>query len=248
MSGSIAVAQAADAQPAAPAAAADAALPTADALLEMLHQRGQDLTAFTADVTMAESDAGLTKIYTGKAWFERKPEATRFRISFTKWSDGEKEYDEGQDYLLDGAWLVDRNYRQRIEVRRQVLKPGQKMDLLKLGEGPFPLPIGQKPEDVKAQFDVAVRKPRKSDPAGTHRLQFIPRQGTELADRFESIDVNVDPATRMPVRVKTIEKKNQAERTTDLRNMQVNPKVTDADFKLPALNAANWNVKEEPMR
>ena len=33
-----------------------------------------------------------------------------------------------------------------------MLKPGEKLNLLKLGEGPFPLPIGQKKEDVYANL------------------------------------------------------------------------------------------------
>jgi hypothetical protein len=47
-----------------------------------------------------------------------------------------------------------------------VLRPGEKVNLLKLGEGPFPLPIGQKRDDVKRQFDVTLAKPEKGvDPA-----------------------------------------------------------------------------------
>ena len=44
---------------------------------------------------------------------------------------------EKTEYLLDGQWLIDRNYRAKNEVKREVLKRGQKMDLFKLGEGPF---------------------------------------------------------------------------------------------------------------
>ena len=41
--------------------------------------------------------------------------------------------------------------------------------VLELGEGPFPLPIGQAKEDVKKMFDVEIIPAAEGDPAGTIR-------------------------------------------------------------------------------
>lgn len=238
--------------PVAPAAepAAPAGPLTVDQLLDLLDARGKNLKSFVADVTLIDENVNLgnEERRTGKIWFERRADGTaRIRVTFTEWTDGKVVRPEKIEYLLDGGWLTDRNYKQKIEVRRQVLKPGEKMDLFKLGDGPFPLPIGQAKDEVKKQFDVKPAKPRKSDPPGTQHLELRPNPGTGLARKFSLIDVFVDPKTQMPARVTTTDTKGQNSRGTDLKNLQVNPALKDEDFKLER-TGADWNVKEEPMR
>ena len=41
-----------------------------------------------------------------------------------------------------------------MDTNRFRARPGEKVNLLKLGEGPFPLPIGQPKEDVHREFIV----------------------------------------------------------------------------------------------
>src|SRR5438046_9369676 len=93
------------------------------------------------------------------------------------------------DYVLEDGWLTDRDYQKKLEVKRQVLKPGQKMNLLKLGEGPFPMPIGQSKEDVKKLFTATKEKPAKDDHADTAHVKLVPTPNTQFPKRFKQIDV-----------------------------------------------------------
>ena len=133
-------------------------------------------------------------------------------------------------------------------VRQQVLKPGEKLDLLKLGEGPFPLPIGQKKEAVHEQFDVKKIAPSKDDPkdVATVHVQLAPKPGTQFERKFETIDVWVDAKTHMPARIDTAQ--GETVRSTLLTNFKVNPEppLRDADFTLPAIDKAKWDLHEEP--
>src|SRR5205814_1171460 len=95
------------------------------------------------------------------------------------------------EYLLLGGQLIDRTYRNTTQVTRVVLRPGEKTNLLQLGKGPFPLPIGQKKEDVFAQFDVKKLEPKKEDPADCVKIELTPKPGTSLARKFKFIDVCV---------------------------------------------------------
>jgi outer membrane lipoprotein-sorting protein len=241
-----------DAAPAAPApapAAAPAGEMSADAALDALDQRGQGLKSFDADVKLTETDEStqLSSTRTGHVWFQKKPaDDARLRVLLDKKEDKTKIIDEKIEYLLDGGWLDDRDYNKRIEVRRQILKPGEKVNLLKLGEGPFPLPIGQKKEDVKKLFDVTKVKPDKEDPAGTVHLELKPIKGTQFARKFSAIDVWVDTKTGMPRRIDTLDLKQTTTRSTELTDVRINPDLTDADFNLEKIQAQNWNVHEEP--
>lgn len=242
-----------DAAPAAPPPPAPAAAPAADSsvdsVLDALDQRGQGLKSFDANVRLTETDEStqLSSTRTGHVWFQKKPaDDARLRVLLDKREDKTKIVNEKIEYLLDGGWLDDRDYNKRIEVRRQILKPGEKMNLLKLGEGPFPLPIGQKKEDVKKLFDVTKVKPDKDDPAGTVHLLLKPIKGSQFSRKFSAIDVWVDTKTSMPRRIDTLDVKETTTRSTELNDVRINPDLTDKDFELEKIRPEIWNVHEEP--
>lgn len=235
--------------PVAPAQPPPAAGPLSlDGVLDMLDTSGQNLKSFTADVTLTEEDLGLALESTrlGKVWYQKLDGGdARFRVSFTDRQDKKTTRKEPKDYVLDKGVLTDRDHDKKIEVRRQVVKPGQKMDLLRLGEGPFPLPIGQKKEEVKKQFEASLVPAVKDDPPGTVHLLLKPIKGTRFARDFGSLDVFVDPRTRMPVRIDTLDPKGEKSKTTVLKNLAINPQLRDGDFQLPPARGEGWNVREE---
>jgi hypothetical protein len=258
---STALAGAAFAQPApsvnptAPAAAAPAAgRPTLDQVLDMLDQRGRTLDAFAADVTLTERDesTALETTRLGKIWYQRLPDGqARIRVSFTEKQNGKTRRPEAKDYVLSNGWLVERDHERKIEIRRQVLKPGQKMDLFRLGDGPFPMPIGQKKDDVKKQFGVELvgLTPDDKVPPDVAHVVLKPRANTELKRQFSAIDVFVDPKTKMPVRIDTLDNKEEKSRSTDLRDLKVNPPLRNSDFDLPKIEkSAGWQETVEPMK
>jgi outer membrane lipoprotein-sorting protein len=220
-----------------------------DVILDALEARGKDLKDFSADVTLTtvSERTGAESSQTGKVVYqERGAGDARIRVSFDK-----RKLENGAtqphkvDYLLDQGNLTDRDYAKKLEVKRQVIKPGQKMNLLKLGEGPFPLPIGQSKEEVKKQFEVTKVAPAADDPKGTVHVKLVPRAGSQFEKRFRSIDVYLDPATNMPARIDTSEKPDTA-RMTELRNLKTNSGVRDEQFALPNIDGqAGWNRREE---
>jgi outer membrane lipoprotein-sorting protein len=225
---------------------------TVDQILDALDARGQNLKAFSADVSLTEGDATLGNTVTrhGKVLYQDRggdgQGGPRLRVVFDTRDTGTRVFDEKVEYLLADGWLTDRTYAKRIQVRRQVLRPGEKVDLLKLGEGPFPLPIGQKKEDVYEQFDAKKAPPAKDDPPGTVHVQLTPKPGTQFERKFDVIDVWVDLKTNMPARIDTPQ--GETVRSTELKNFTVNPEppLTDKDFALPPIKAGEWDMHEEP--
>lgn len=226
---------------------------TVDQILDALDARGRDLKAFTADVSLTEGDITLANEVTrrGKVLYQDRaePAGPRLRVTFTTRETGKKKFDEKVEYLLQDGWLTDRTYAKSIEVKRQVLRPGEKIDLLKLGQGPFPLPIGQKKEAVHEQFEVKKLPPDprlKDEPKDTIHLQLTPRPGTQFEKKFDTIDVWVDTRTNMPARIDTAQ--GDVARTTVLENFKPNPQppLKDEDFTLPAIDKGMWDLHEEP--
>lgn len=245
---------ASSAPPAAPAPAAgqDGKLTAdspVDAVLDALDVRGKSLSDFTADVRLGESDpvTALDTTRIGTVKYQKKPSGdARLRVKFDKKQTDRGLRPEELEYLLEDGWLTDRDYRSKVQVRRQVVAPGQKLDLLKLGEGPFPLPLGQSREDVHAQFDVTKEPPGEDAPPNTVHVRLVPKPASQFEEKFSSIDVWVDLANQMPRRIVTVDKVSGARRTTDLENVRVNTGLGDEDFRLPPVQG--WQLQEEPYR
>ncbi|HYE17849.1 MAG TPA: hypothetical protein VEA69_05365 [Tepidisphaeraceae bacterium] len=226
-----------------------------DTVLDALHKRGEGLKDFSADVkltTSSDQDGSGTE-QAGTVVYQNRENATaRVRVSFatsTTINDAGKAgttVKKPLDYMLQDGWLTDRDYTKKLEVRRQVLRPGQQMNLLKLGEGPFPLPIGQPKEEVKKQFDVTKPAASADDPKNTIHLVLTPKPGTQFAKRIKTLHVYVDRDSHFPTRIEANEK-SQSTRSTELTNLKINAGVADADFALEDISKqTGWNRSEEP--
>lgn len=221
-----------------------------DEVLDALDSRGRNLSQFMADVTLTEVDEAtqLESQRSGKVWYQKRQGNDRIRVTFDQKVEGRFNKPEKLEYLLDGGWLVDRDYRRSIEVKRQVLRPSEKINLLKLGEGPFPLPIGQPKEEVYKEFEVSKGDPAMGGPKGVAHVALRPKNGTRLARKFKQIDVWVDPQTQMPVRIEALDVNEVTRRTTELKNIRVNPEpaLGDRDFTLPRVDQNKWELHTEP--
>jgi outer membrane lipoprotein-sorting protein len=234
----------------APAGAAPAPDVSADVVLDWLHEVGRGLKDFTADVKLLtiDNDLGNEIGRNGKVFYRAGPDGrdAKIRVSFADREEGRRLYDERVDYALADGWLVERNYASKVQTRRQVMKPGEQVNLLRLGEGPFPLPIGQDKAEVKKLFDVTVVPPQKGDPPDTIRLKLKPRPDSPYARKFEEIGVAVDRQQHMPRRIDAVDPNGVSTRTTHLNNVKVNPGMADDAFKLEPIEG--WNERTEEFR
>ena len=214
--------------------------------LKALQDLGPKLHDFSADIrNTTESDGlGNDVTHAGKVYFQRTADGTtRVHVIFDQRISGNRiQRNEKTEYLLDGPKLIDRNYRSKTQTTSDILQPGQKMDLFKIGQGPFPLPIGQDPAAVTKEFDVKLIAPDKDDPAKSTHLKLTPKPDTRLEKKFNAIDIWVDDASHMPVRVDTQDKRNGVA-STELSKIALNPPsgLKDSDFKLPDIDNT-WNL------
>jgi hypothetical protein len=233
----------------APAAAADPNAAAIDALLDTLDARGKTLADFTADLklTTIDNSLGDESARLGHVAYQRLPDGqARLRIVFDQKILGDNPpKNEKLEYLLAGGWLIERDYRLKKEISRQVARPGEKMNLLKLGEGPFPLPLGQDKREVHKLFEVKLLPAASDDPAHTAHLQLLPRPNTQFSRKFQSIDVWVAADGGMPIRIQTTDRNGATTTTTDLSHLQVNTSPPAATFTLDKL-PEGWQRIDEP--
>jgi hypothetical protein len=221
-----------------------------DQILEALDARGQNLRTLSARVELTESDPaiGSRVVRAGRFWLDNDPATTRARVRFETRTSGNRVRDEVIEYLLAGDTLVDRDVARKREVRRKIGRPGEKLNLLRLGEGPFPLPIGQDRADVLREFDVAKVGARKDDPPNTVRLRLVPKPDSSFSKRFDAMDVWVGLADAMPRRILVDDGDAGMTRTTDLADVQINADLGPDEFNLPPIDPKEWDIIEEQMR
>jgi len=220
-----------------------------DALLDKLDARGKKLSDFTADLklTTIDNSLGDESARLGHVAYQRKADGSaRLRVVFDQKILGDNPpKKERLEYLLADGWLIERDYRLKKEISRQVAKPGEKVNLLKLGEGPFPLPLGQDKAEVHKLFTVQWIAPAEGDPAGSAHLQLVPRPDSQFSRKFQSLDVWVSADSDMPVRIQTVDRNGATTTTTDLSHVQVNTNPPEDTFRLEKL-PEGWQRIDEP--
>ncbi len=240
---------------AAPAASAPATAPAAETInpaamkiLKRLEAAAEKYPRLTADLDYHVEMLQLadTEHRTGKVYYQAAAgkEPAKFRIHFDtlRQGDGVKAK-RVVDYVFDGAWLTVRKERIKQMIRYQVAPPGQKIDPLQLGKGPFPVPFGQKAETVVRHFTPSTRPADKSDPPKADYLKLQTREAFQREMNLVWIEMWVSRDRGLPVKIVAMDRSEN--RTTVLFKNIATPKAFPRQtFELPR-PPAGWEYRVE---
>jgi hypothetical protein len=132
--------------------------------------------------------------------------------------------------------------------------PGEHFDPLKLGEGPFPLPVGQPAKEVLARFeatalsqpqDATLAKALAETPA--EGLMLVPRPGTSEAKDIRQVEIFYDPKLLLPVGLCLTETSGDR-KTVLLRDLRRNQGVDEKLLEVVAPNPKDCNIRVESFR
>jgi hypothetical protein len=182
---------------------------SADDLLGALETADAELRTLTAKVQYDKISgvAGDRQIRRGSLYFEdRRAEGAagsgrRFAVNFDELQLGNRLETEDQQLIFDGQWLVEVNPRFRQIIRRQIVAQGDTFDPLKIGEGPLPLPIGQRRDETLKRFtatllpdaaelegeDETETQRLRTFVKGSYQLKLVPKPGTPEAEKYTEI-------------------------------------------------------------
>lgn len=253
------------AAPAVPSATGDAApapapgrFASVDALLDAVEAKAATLRDFRSSVGLETFDdvTGDMERRLGQLVLvqeEGKPATRRFAVVFEKFIDGAGRMDERPvRYLYADGWLTEADFTQRTLIRRQLARAGEGYDPLKPGEGPVPLPIGQRRADVQARFHAALAA--DAPPPSLAKLgrplvgaALRPKDGTSDRD-LRAATVWYDAETLVPAGVEA--RRANGRTVVTLRGAAFNAGLDDAQRALLTLAAgatAGWRVDERPL-
>lgn len=246
-----------EAPAAAPAAPAADRFKTADDLLDGLETADRDLSSLRAQIQYTRDSGRLEgKVQTvrrgtiyyaakipGAAAADPKGPARRgFAVKFNEMVVDNAKRDEPREFIFDGEWLVEKYPGEKQFFKRRMVPPGEVADPLRIGEGPFPIPIGQKRKDIQDRFDTTLvtpldgigdSQPRTKEMierAEAYQLKLIPKPGTDEAREFKEIRIWYQGRDLLPRMARTINREDgnaEVVLINLIRNDPVDPKLFD---------------------
>jgi hypothetical protein len=250
-----------------PPESARAELRPEDVLLDRLEAAAADLRSFTADLRYHKWDPVLQReeIRVGTIIFQaaaEPPQSRRFAVSFEALYRGSRKVEQKRQYIFESPWLVEIDHEAKEFYKRQVVPPGEQRDPLKLGEGPFPLPIGQARQEVLDRFEVnSIKVPTNgllNSLSNVQGLRLTPRPGTSEAEDYLHVDIFYDDATLLPVGVEAIERQQlepgddplgRGRKTVLLANLARNPELSAEQVDALAIrepDGRDWKIVITP--
>ena len=230
----------AQARPAAPATKPAAAAPTQQVMniLEALEAAGVKHPTIQADVDylIDRMLTGETERRTGYVKYRKHTAKTtdKFRIHFdTLRMDEGRKLKSVVDWAFDGMWLSEAKHRIKQLTRYQVAAEGQRVQPLRLGKGPFPLPFGQTVADILKYFKATQpeRKARKSDPKNADYVKFttLPARRKEMSVVW--IEQWIDRTTHLPIKIVAYDK-SRKKTTVIFSNVKLGLTFDEDVFKI----------------
>jgi hypothetical protein len=246
--------------PSSPTASAPAVDPRVAGLLAKCEAAGDQYKTIRAELVLTAQDKELgdTEERTGWLAYKKDEEKTdkqeaspaKFRIHFETLSQGNDSPKklEPVDYAFDGLFLTVEKHKLKEMTRYQVAAEGQKIEPLRLGKGPFPMPFGQKAEDVNKYFVATTRpvRPEAGEPKDTEYLRLVTREEYKKEINFVTLEMWLDPTTHLPVKFISAERGNKKVTTVTLTNTTTNKEVDPKLFDLPK-PPSDWNYRVEPL-
>ncbi len=245
---------------------------SADALLEELESADESISTLSANIVydrifMLQGDRHVRY---GKLYFdvhempEDQPPYRTFAIHFEKLVLDGAVRDDKQAWIFDGRWLVEKRFVEKQYVAREIARPGTQIDPLRLGEGPLPIPIGQRKQDILDRYTAQLVPWDDAfdpeDPSHVGYMKYV-RNASQIvleplphrrnSDDFRSIRLwyaHNDEGLLLPVLSRTLDRKGD-ESFVLLKNTLINEPIPldliNIDQPPPG---QGWNIQAEQWR
>ncbi|MFB3893846.1 MAG: outer membrane lipoprotein carrier protein LolA [Phycisphaerae bacterium] len=228
-------------------------------ILDDLQAAGDKFPTLTAKVLYTTSNPAeeSVEIRTGDLSYQKDTdkEPMKLLISFDKVTRADvgpggellnkKTFPERVLYALDGQWFTVMKFRINQMTRYQVAAAGEKVEPLRVGQGPFPLPFGQKAAEVIKFFEVKTRAPAADDPKNTVYLELTPRAANAKSVGFTKLQMWIDRDTNLPVKLVSTEKDGTV-KSGEFSEIKTGEKFDQKIFSPE--KPAGWDLTVEPLK
>ena len=182
-----------------------------DAMLSALEKAGDTIRSLRANVIYDRVDAVSEnrERRTGQIVLTQDSQQLKSRtlaIMFDQFIDASGHASpQTQRFVFHGGWLFEFDDARHQLIARELVPPGEQLDPLRIGEGPVPIPIGQKKDEVLSRFEVQLaplpEQPLLKRLVNIQGLVMRPKLNAGVDPDLAEINVWYDLGTLMPVAV-----------------------------------------------
>jgi hypothetical protein len=219
------------------------------AVLHQLEQRGESVKDLKAKIEWQIVDQVIAdkQVKFGELLFKRDKPRDKFLVKFTRTIVEDQVIDKPEEHLFDGQWYTEKREATKSIIKRQIVRPGEEFDPFKLGQGPFPLPFGQKEAEILEKFQVTYVEPAKDDPANSAHLKLIPKPTAEdMADKYKELHFFIDKKLDLPAKV-VADQKDEKLVTVTFTDIRVNTGIPGSGFTISVPDDPTWSVSVESL-
>ena len=179
---------------------------------------------------------------------------------------------DARRFVFRGGWMSEFDPTKKQAIRRQLAPEGESFDPLRVGEGPFPVPLGQPKKDVVREFIVTMGTlpdapffrslaivPPAAGSVGAAGvtvsatesplviLRLVPRVGTKMARDTAAMTIILDRTSLIPRGVE-VEAVNGDKTRVLLRDGRLNVGLDDAARAiLSPPSTDGWKIDIRPL-
>jgi len=220
-----------------------------------------DVTIDRVDALTEESERRMGRILLevappGSGSTAGAPDASRIVLVLDRFIGPDGRADESRrNFIYEAGWFAEVDHDRKQFVNRQIVPPGEIFNPLRVGEGPLPLPIGQRADDALAFFDAFPATLPSSgllnSLEGVRGVRLTPKAGSADAEATLSVDLFYDAVSHLPRGV--IQRRTNGDRVeVVLRRPEMNAGIADEDRALMRIRTPDprdgWSVDVRPWR
>lgn len=250
-----------------------------NAFLDALEAADGEIRTFAAEVMWDRRFRlqGDRHVRIGKLFFsvmpalaDGTPKRRTFAVRFEELYIDDIVRTEQSHWVFDGEWLYEKDYKEKTFIARRLAREGEPIDPLRLGEGPIPLPIGQKKDEILSRYvaelleasdGIEVPSADEADEleikeatdridfvADAIQLRLVPKEWYERESEFREIRLWYEAGSLLPRMALTIN------RSGDQSFVQLINIVTNERLPAGAISAEQpdetdgWRVEIDPGR
>ncbi|NLX12616.1 MAG: hypothetical protein GXY44_03045 [Phycisphaerales bacterium] len=225
--------------------------PKVESILDRLEQRGEQIINIETDILFRKTDSILesTERYAGVLRYLKDEPNPRFFICFDRFIQDGRESRQRRWHIFDGRWYIEANERLKTITKREIARPDERCDAFKVGEGPFPLPFGQKKADILRVFTVEIVPTEDDKDKNLDHLKCTPRPNTEMDRKYAAVHFYVDRDLNLPVRMQTVDKEEHSEIEVifPVTSIRINTGLPASKLNLPMNELRDYEITTEPL-
>jgi len=198
--------------------------------------------------TVRDPMLGTTETRTGWLAFtnetDKAPQRYRVHFETLQMEDGPPRRSR-VDYAWDGHWLTIKKHKIKQITHYQVVPEGEKVDLLEMGRGPFPLPFGIRTAALAERFRIAICPECPDAPKHARAVRFRVRPAYREDLSLREMTLWTDEKTHLPAKAAVIDR-NKKRITVRFSEVCVDGKLPEDVFELP--RPAGWQESWERLK